>query len=616
MFLNEFYNTKIKEESKNDQEEDDQLGLVGSGAMAGGAAGALAALGDKLPGQIKSSTPVANLAKGAAKGLLPGVGLGMSAAEAAKYLKQKNYGQAAIAAGSGLAGLMTGPVGATVLPAVGAITNACLDEPEACEELAQYVKDSIRKPFQSTPDVKTPSQRGRGAGRNVLPSVRESTVGENIVSNTQMQPLAADSKLIQSIKDVESGNNPAAVSPKGALGTMQVMPGTARNPGFGVEPAKDFSPQELERVGQDYFNAMLNRYGGDKRLALIAYNMGPGAADKWVSRGGRIGDLPRETQGYVPKVLGRYQQSPQTNAADQIQPTQIQPTQRATKLLKSMPSFSNQADVTPPRTRSKGASTAWTPPPGPKMGSYNQPDSLEPIIRQKNIPDSLEPIIRQKNRPDSIEQIIKTKNVKKADLDRLLQLFRDNPAVFSSMDNDTLNLVQSINDLYKDSIAESNQTLKENIVRLPDLIYTELEMTYGDLVKLYGHEVVGDAIEEVLLQQDDETEDIPVMAKKVLRILRQRFDQTENKEPENEIDKKDTTGVEDKNAMIQLQADVDKIKNTLGVKESKIYFNVLATSDQDCREKFKLRKDRQGWYLRESATPKIKLDAIRAFQIL
>jgi hypothetical protein len=611
MFLNEFYNTKIKEATPQDEQEDDESGLVGSGAVAGGAAGALAALGDKLPGQIKSVTPATNIVKGAGKGILPGVGLGMSAAETAKYLKQKKYGQAAIAAGSGLAGLMTGPVGATVLPAVGAITNACLDEPEACEELAQYVKDSIKKPFQSTPDVKTPSQRGRGAGRNILPSVRESTVSENTVSNTPTKPFAADSNLIQSIKDVESGNNPAAVSPKGALGTMQVMPATARNPGFGVKPAQDFSSRELERVGQDYFNAMLNKYGGDKRLALIAYNMGPGAADKWVSRGGKIKDLPKETQGYVPKVLGRYQQSPQPASLGQIQQTQ-----RTTRLSPTPSSFTNKTVAANPVTRVRGINPAWTPPPAPKMNTYTQPDSLEPIIKQKNIPDSLEPIIKQKNRPDSIEQIIKTKNPKKADLDRLLQLFRDNPAVFASMDNDTLNLLQSISNLNKDNVAESNQNINENIGSMADLIYTELEMAYGDLVQLYGHDVVGDAIEEVILQQGDELGDVASMAKKVLGKLKQRFDQAENKEPENQVDKKDTPDVEDKNAMIQLQADVDKIKNTLGVKESKIYFNVLATSDQDCRQKFKLRKDQQGWYLRESANPKTKLDAIRAFQII
>jgi hypothetical protein len=473
-----------------------------------------------------------------------------------------------------------------------------------------------------------------------LPDPENYSVQQQSYTAENKETFSASPNLIQSIVDVESGGREDAVSPMGALGRMQVMPATARNPGFGVKPAQDFSSQELERVGQDYFNAMLNRYDGDKRLALIAYNMGPGAADRWLARGANNLELPSETQAYVPNVLNRYQRRTQqitstpnarpstiaqTTPIARPRPSTSQSNIQQQNMLSSEPlayittgprlpvlsttdrlnrnSVPTRTVSRPSTNRSPGTNPAWTPPPGPKMAPVPQPDSLDPIIKQKN-------------RPDSIEQIIKNKNFKKADLDRLLQLFRDNPEMFASMDNNTINLVQSINDLYKDNVAESKKNIKENIQQLADLLYNELEMTYGDLVHLYGHEVVGDAIEEVLLQQGDETEDIPVMAKKVLRILRQRFDQTENKEPENEIDKKDTTDVEDKNAMIQLQADVDKIKNTLGVKESKIYFNVLATSEQDCREKFKLRKDRQGWYLRESANPKIKLDAIRAFQII
>jgi len=118
----------------------------------------------------------------------------------------------------------------------------------------------------------------------------------------------ANNNLIQSIADVESGGRSDVVSPKGAMGKMQVLPSTAKSPGFGVAPAKSMSASELERVGKDYFNAMLNRYGGNKKLALIAYNMGPGATDQWIARGADPRALPAETQRYVPKVLDRYSQ--------------------------------------------------------------------------------------------------------------------------------------------------------------------------------------------------------------------------------------------------------------------------------------------------------------------
>jgi hypothetical protein len=92
-------------------------------------------------------------------------------------------------------------------------------------------------------------------------------------------------------------------SEKGAQGEMQVMPGTSRDPGFGVTPARDGSPDELARVGRDYANTLLARYG-DPKLAAIAYNMGPGATDKWLAAGADMSKLPKETQGYVKGFAG------------------------------------------------------------------------------------------------------------------------------------------------------------------------------------------------------------------------------------------------------------------------------------------------------------------------
>jgi hypothetical protein len=87
-------------------------------------------------------------------------------------------------------------------------------------------------------------------------------------------------------------------SSKGALGEMQVMPYTSRDPGFGVRPAQNNSPDELRRVGDEYASAMLRRYR-DPKLAMIAYNMGPGATDKWLASGADVSRLPKETQGYI-----------------------------------------------------------------------------------------------------------------------------------------------------------------------------------------------------------------------------------------------------------------------------------------------------------------------------
>lgn len=105
----------------------------------------------------------------------------------------------------------------------------------------------------------------------------------------------------RAIVQAESGGNSGAVSPKGAVGAWQVMPNTNKNPGFGVAPAADNSRAEMDRVGKDYYNAMVQRYS-DPTLGAIAYNMGPGATDKWLASGAKWNALPQETRNYVGQV--------------------------------------------------------------------------------------------------------------------------------------------------------------------------------------------------------------------------------------------------------------------------------------------------------------------------
>lgn len=90
-------------------------------------------------------------------------------------------------------------------------------------------------------------------------------------------------------------------SPKGAKGEMQVMPATSKDPGFGVTPARDDSPEELARVGRDYIGAMTARYG-DPALALAAYNAGPGEVDRWLGKYGdpRTGQI--SAQDWIAKI--------------------------------------------------------------------------------------------------------------------------------------------------------------------------------------------------------------------------------------------------------------------------------------------------------------------------
>ena len=113
--------------------------------------------------------------------------------------------------------------------------------------------------------------------------------------------------LWPAVQQQESGNDPNAVSPVGAFGLAQLMPATAANPGFGIAPLNPADPNDNARLGQQYLGAMLNRYNGDATKALVAYNWGPGNADKW---NGNIGSLPKETQNYVSSILGSASSAP------------------------------------------------------------------------------------------------------------------------------------------------------------------------------------------------------------------------------------------------------------------------------------------------------------------
>ena len=104
-----------------------------------------------------------------------------------------------------------------------------------------------------------------------------------------------DPGLVRAMVEVESGFAVRAVSPKGASGLMQIMPGTGRDLGL----ADAFDGANNLEAGIRYMRALLDAYG-DVRLALAAYNAGPGR----VKKGGSVPDIP-ETRAYVDKVLAR-----------------------------------------------------------------------------------------------------------------------------------------------------------------------------------------------------------------------------------------------------------------------------------------------------------------------
>lgn len=133
----------------------------------------------------------------------------------------------------------------------------------------------------------------REAGRVQALSPSQSNIRANLAEEAKRNHLSP--QLVEAVAWRESGLRQDAVSSKGALGVMQLMPSTAK--ALGVDPT---SATDNIRGGVAYLGQLMRRYDGDIVKSLAAYNASPGAVD-------RFGGAPpyRETQAYVAAILDR-----------------------------------------------------------------------------------------------------------------------------------------------------------------------------------------------------------------------------------------------------------------------------------------------------------------------
>src|SRR5690625_2484398 len=157
------------------------------------------------------------------------------------------------------------------------------------------------------------------AVRGYITEAMDLQVGDNIgaeVFSHFAPDLAPDdyTRLTNIVVSMESGGRDfneegePLTSPKGAKYAMQVMPATAKDPGFGIKPAKDDSPEEYNRVGRELLPALIKKYKGDLSKTLAAYNWGTGNVDKAIKKHKEdwLAHAPEETKNYVSTGLTRF----------------------------------------------------------------------------------------------------------------------------------------------------------------------------------------------------------------------------------------------------------------------------------------------------------------------
>jgi soluble lytic murein transglycosylase-like protein len=174
----------------------------------------------------------------------------------------------------------------------------------AATRIYSYVDADGVKHFTDMPDnnryrllVLSPNEVTQSGDRYSANMLARASQYDAIIEKAAVS-AAVEPNLLRAVIVVESGFNSRAVSKRGAVGLMQLMPATASR--FGV--LNPYDPLENVHGGARYLKFLMDRFGQNVRLALAAYNAGEEAVDR---NGGQIPPFT-ETMAYVPKVLKIY----------------------------------------------------------------------------------------------------------------------------------------------------------------------------------------------------------------------------------------------------------------------------------------------------------------------
>jgi soluble lytic murein transglycosylase-like protein len=184
------------------------------------------------------------------------------------------------------------------------VSLAIAGSASAAAKIYTYLDDQGVRHYTDVPDnfryrllVLSPLDRTASGERYDAQLLAKATQYDGLIEGAASS-ASVDANLLRAVIVVESGFNPRAVSKKGALGLMQLMPATAAR--FGATNAMD--PRQNVAAGARYLKFLMDRFGHNVRLALAAYNAGEEAVDR---NGGQIPPFT-ETMAYVPRVLKFY----------------------------------------------------------------------------------------------------------------------------------------------------------------------------------------------------------------------------------------------------------------------------------------------------------------------